>query len=88
MNAGDNSQQNQGRKTPVVWTRVENGQQQNSFSRVIHTMVEGVRSRGRPRGRWRDGVLEDIQEQGPEFSEATSLASKRTPLKRHEETEK
>ena len=27
-------------------------------------MVKGVRSRRRPRARWRDGIIEDIQEQG------------------------
>ena len=47
------------------------------FFLALHTMVEGVRSRVRPRARWRDGVIEDIQEQGLEFSEATSLTKDR-----------
>jgi hypothetical protein len=39
----------------------------------LHTMKDGMRSRGRPRARWRDGVMEDIKERGLEFPEATSL---------------
>ena len=44
---------------------------------ALHTMVDGVRSKGRPRARWRDGVMEDIKERGLEFSEATSLIKDR-----------
>ena len=44
---------------------------------ALHTMVDGVRNRGRPRARWRDGVMEDIKERGLEFSEATSLTKDR-----------
>ena len=44
---------------------------------ALHTMVDGVRSRGRPRARWRDGVMEDIKERGLEFPEATSLTKDR-----------
>jgi hypothetical protein len=31
---------------------------------ALHTMVDGVRSRGRPRARLMDGVIEDIKERG------------------------
>lgn len=31
---------------------------------ALHTRVDGVRSRGRPRARSRDGVIEDIKERG------------------------
>ena len=44
-NAGNNSRQNQGKKTPVVGARVENGQQQNSFSRVAHDGGRSVEQR-------------------------------------------
>ena len=45
---------------------------------ALHTMVDGVRSRGKPRARWRDGVIEDmIKERGLELSEATSLTKDR-----------
>ena len=37
---------------------------------ALHTMVDGVRSRGRPRARGRDGVIEDIKERGLEIAEA------------------
>jgi len=29
---------------------------------ALHTLVDGVRSRGRPGVRWRDGVMKDIKE--------------------------
>ena len=44
---------------------------------ALHTSVDGVRSRGRPRARWRDGVMKDIKERGLEFSEAASLVKDR-----------
>ena len=44
---------------------------------ALHTMVDGVRSRGRPRARWRDGVIEDIKERELEFAEATFLTKDR-----------
>ena len=44
---------------------------------ALHTRGNGVRSRGRPRARWRDGVIEDIKERGLEFAEATSLTKDR-----------
>ena len=57
QNAGDNSRQNQGKKTPVVWARVENGQQQNSISRVTHDggwSAEQRKTEGAME-RWSDG---------------------------------
>ena len=44
---------------------------------ALHTLVDGVRSRGRPGARWRDGVMKDIKERGLEFSEAASLVKDR-----------
>jgi len=49
---------------------------------ALHTMVEGVRSRGRPRARWRDGVMEDIGERGLGFAEAVSLTKDRDGWKK------
>src|SRR5260221_3674715 len=43
----------------------------------LHTKLEGTRSRGRPRTRWRDGIMEDIQERGLNISEAMFLAKDR-----------
>ena len=76
-NAGDNSRQNQGKKTPVRFGHVSRMDSNRIPFLALQTMVEGVRSRGRPRARWRDGVIEDIQEQGLEFSAATSLTKDR-----------
>ena len=36
---------------------------------ALHTVMEGVRSRGKPRACWRDEVIEDIKERGLEFAE-------------------
>ena len=44
---------------------------------ALHTKVDGQRSRGRPRTRWRDGVMTDIKERGLGFSEAISLTKDR-----------
>lgn len=48
----------------------------------LHTMVEGSRSRGRPRARWRDGVMADIEERGLKRTEAISLAKDRDGWKK------
>jgi len=40
---------------------------------ALHMKVEGLRNDDRPRVRWRDGVHEDIKQQGMEFTETMSV---------------
>lgn len=49
---------------------------------ALHTTVDGVRSRGRPNARWRDGILEDIKLRGLEFGKAISLTRDRDEWKK------
>lgn len=44
---------------------------------ALHTQLEGNRSRGRQRTRWRDNVRKDIEEKGLEFRKALSLVKDR-----------
>jgi Reverse transcriptase (RNA-dependent DNA polymerase) len=44
---------------------------------ALHTQLEGTRSRGRQRTRWRDNVRNDIEERNMEFREALSLLKDR-----------
>ena len=46
-------------------------------AKALHGEVEGVRSRGRPKKRWMDNVLEDIKNRGREIREAIDLARDR-----------
>ena len=46
-------------------------------AKVLHGEVEGVRSRGRPRKKWIDNVLEDIKNRGCELRKAIDLARDR-----------
>ena len=44
---------------------------------ALHTQLEGTRSQGRQRMRWRDNVRNDIKEKKMEFKEALSLLKDR-----------
>ena len=46
-------------------------------AKVLHGEVEGLRSRGRPRKKWIDNVLEDIKDKGWEIRKVTDLARDR-----------
>jgi len=44
---------------------------------ALHTQLEGTRSRGRQKTRWRDNVRSDTEEKNLEFKEALSLLKDR-----------
>jgi len=44
---------------------------------ALHTKLEGTRSRGRQRARWRDDVRRDIEDRGLKFPEALTLVNER-----------
>jgi hypothetical protein len=44
---------------------------------ALHTKLEGTRSRGRQRARWRDDVRKDIEDRGLKFTEAVILVKDR-----------
>ena len=44
---------------------------------ALHTQLEGRRSRGRQRMRWRDNVQRDIEERGLKFQEALTISKDR-----------
>ena len=46
-------------------------------AKALHGEVEGVRSRGRPRKKWINNVLEDIKDRGWEIRRAIDLARDR-----------
>ena len=46
-------------------------------AKVLHGEVEGLRSRGRPRKKWIDNVLEDIKDKGWEIRKVIDLARDR-----------
>ena len=43
----------------LVWTRTENGREQNSPKKALSMNLETTRLRGRPRNRWQDEVRKD-----------------------------
>jgi hypothetical protein len=44
---------------------------------ALHTKVDRQQNRGRPRARWRDGVLEDIKDGGLVFSATQALVKEK-----------
>ena len=48
---------------------------------ALHTQVEGQRSVGRQRARWRDGVMEDIRRTGGNIAEVLSSVKDREKWK-------
>jgi len=44
---------------------------------ALHTQLEGTRSRGQQRTKWRDNVRMDIEEKNLDFTEALSLLKDR-----------
>ena len=43
----------------LVWTRTENGREQNSPKKALSMNLETTRLRGRPRNRWQEEVMKD-----------------------------
>jgi hypothetical protein len=66
------------RRRRLTWyghvIRMENGR---IPAKALHGEVEGTRSRGRPRKKWIDNVLEDIKDRGLEMREVIDLARDR-----------
>jgi hypothetical protein len=77
QNAGDNSRHRIEASRLWWFGHVSRMDSERISYLALHTKVDGVQSRGRPRERWRDGFMDDIKEGGLELSKVTSLITDR-----------
>ena len=64
------------------WGHVQRMGPERLPKRVLNSVIEGKRGRGRPRRRWVDSVGYDLDERGVTWEEASSVAEDRGAWRR------